>query len=612
MKEVIFILVYLIDLYYTGKFVAKRIDFLSHKLVFFSIGFVFQVAVIELLGWWIVAFRMPTVWFIGIAYVVMIGGLVLGIKENLGNASIEEIKKKVVWNKEFCILCVWILFICFALTLVYRPDADDSFYVSNVMQFSQSGNLNLYDSSFGNLSFGTVPMYDFQIWESYLAVLCRTFSIKASVMCHFTMVYVLLIVAASAYVLLGEMIFKEKKKAYLFTSVLFLFYIMGGYAVYSKGSFLLSRIWQGKAVYLHVVLPVVIAIMLANVEKTRRELWLLILISMLSGIGLNPTSMYVVGFQIIFMMLIITIYKKDWKVVLHIFPAIFVVGVFSILILLRASRFNGQIEAASYIPENFPKQVFLDFLGEGKMYCVIYVLCCVWIWFQRDDKAKILCIGTPVLLFIGIWNPVMAPIIAKTLTMVPSYWRVFWLLPIDFAIAYSAVTFVKQNKFTKIIFIILLSMVLMSGKYMFTDHNYFVRAVNKERIPDEVLVFGDIITGNGGRHIVLANEKASTTLRQEYYNIELIVSRYQYILDLVMYRGKQEEAEERITLMNFVNGMVEPVAIDYNYIGKLLNKYSVKWIIMNESQEAAISFLKEKDYSVKDVTNGEVLLVKTH
>ena len=83
---------------------------------------------------------------------------------------------------------------------------------------------------------------------------------------------------------------------------------------------------------------------------------------------------------------------------------------------------------------------------------------------------------------------------------------------------------------------------------------YFINAENKERIPQEVLEFGEIIAQNESKQIVLANDKAATTLRQEFNEIELIFSRYQYILDLVMYRGEQEEANERISMMEFVNG----------------------------------------------------------
>ena len=290
-------------------------------------------------------------------------------------------------------------------------------------------------------------------------------------------------------------------------------------------------------------------------------------------------------------------------------PTLIIVGIFSVLMLLRASKFDGQIEAASAIPDHFVKQVFFNFMGDGWLYVVLYILCCIVILLKGDNKAKILCLGTPILLFLGVWNPLMAPVIAKNLTMVPSYWRVFWLLPIDFSIAYCAVLFYKKKKMAVIGEVILICMVMASGKFMFTENNNFIGAENKERIPSEVLFFGNRIVEDQGKQIVLANDNASTTLRQEFNDIELIFSRYQYVLDLIMYRGKHDEAEERIDLMEFVNGsFVEP--IDYEYINLLLNKYAVKWIIIDTTQKESIEFLQENKFKVKNEMNGNVLLEK--
>lgn len=74
------------------------------------------------------------------------------------------------------------------MTLVtFRSDSDDSFYVSNVALFANSSVLNPFDSSMGSHVVGTVPMYDFQIWESVLAMLCRVFRLGAAELCHTAM-----------------------------------------------------------------------------------------------------------------------------------------------------------------------------------------------------------------------------------------------------------------------------------------------------------------------------------------------------------------------------------------------------------------------------------------
>ena len=438
-------------------------------------------------------------------------------------------------------------------------------------------------------------MYDFQIWESYLAVFCKLFSINATVMCHFIMVFLLLLVAVSSYYLLGHVLFaNDSKKTNLFVVVLLLFYLMGGYAVYSKGSFLLSRLWQGKAVYLHVVLPVAIAVMLKLVENKKTKFgWLLLLIFMYAGIGLNPTSMYVVGFQILCMMIVISIYNKNIKYVLNAVPSIVVVGFYSILMYISASKHTGQMEAASQVPEGFVMNVFKSFFGDGIWFFVVYLICVILTFFFGELKGKILCIYTPLLMLFVLWNPVMGALIAENLTMTPSYWRVFWLIPIDFAIAYCVVLFYEKRYIA--VSIALGVSIIVCGKFMFTKNNNFIKAENMERIPEEVIVLGEIIASYGDGQVVLANDMASTTLRQEYNEIELIFSRAGYILDLFRYRGDKQGSDDRFILSYFVNSDSE---FNSSQIIELLDKYHTKWIVIKGDKQAQIEFLSENGYVI--------------
>lgn len=612
MLEILFLFIYMINIYFFGYALSYFTKIKLNKWSFLSVGFIGQLAIIELLGWWLVAFRKSANIFAILVICIILVGSFSGIYIAWHNRA-KNYLTSIKIRGEYILLFICMIILCLFLYYMYRSDADDSFYVSNVLLFSTEKQLNLYDSSFGNSSFGTVPMYDFQIWESYLSVLCRIFSIKASIMCHFVMVPILFIIAVSAMLMLGDSLFQNKSNSALFTCILLGIYVMQGYSVYSKGSFLLSRIWQGKAVYLHIVIPVTIAIMLLNIQKSNKIIWLLLAMLTLAGIALNPTSMYVLGFQILFMGIVITIYKKNWKNIINLLPSILIVGIFSIFILLRTRNYGGQIEAASNVPDHFAFNTIMNFFGDGKIYLLVYFVCCIYIIIKGKINGKILCVYTPLLLFIGIWNSFMAPIIANNLTMVPSYWRVFWLLPIDYAFAYSAILILSHSKkiYWKLpVIFAIITIIVLPGKFMFSTDNYFIKAENKERIPTEILCFGKIIVDNQKeKQIVLSNDAGSTTLRQEFNNIELIYSRYQYILDLIFYRGNEQEAQERITLMNFVNGTSSEK--DYAYLTILLEKYKVQWIIIdNGSDQQNLSFLESIGYRTKEDMNNLLLLHK--
>lgn len=606
MIDIFFSLVFLVNLTLTGCYFSNKFNLSKNIFSSLSIGFVFQIAILEILGWWMVAFKMPMKLFMALVFLLCSVCCILGIKVLKQTKESLFIKMRDITS---IVLLIIIIVMCVFLFVFYRSDADDSFYVSNVMLFSQSDIINPYDSSFGNESLGTMPMYDYQVWESYLAVFCKVFTIKPTIMCHFIMVFILLIIAVSAYSYLGEILFSgDTKKKNVFCIALLLFYMMGGYAVYSKGSFLLSRIWQGKAVYLHIVLPFVIAIMLQFIDdkKEQKNKWALLMVAMFAGIGLNPTSMYVIGFQILFMMIAVSIFNKNYKDVLCVIPSILVVGFYSVLLYISASKNTGQIEAASSVGEGFVLDVFKTFFGTGMSYFIVFVVCAGMVLKFGKAKGKLLCVYTPFLMLIGIWNPIMGPIIAENLTMTPSFWRVFWLIPIDFAIAYCIVLFFEGKK-SVFISIALTCAVLVCGKFMFTKSNNFVRAKNFERIPEETIVFGDIISSNEKPQIVLANDMASTTIRQEYNDIELMVSRPGYILDLFRYRGDSVGNDDRFILYYFVNN---DSAFDGTQISTLLQKYNVGWVIIDDSKVQQEEFLLTHGYELREECEGDLLFQK--
>ena len=58
-----FAVFYLINIFFTGFFFSKKTNLFQCMFANFSIGFIFQIAIIEFLGWWMVTFSKPVVWF---------------------------------------------------------------------------------------------------------------------------------------------------------------------------------------------------------------------------------------------------------------------------------------------------------------------------------------------------------------------------------------------------------------------------------------------------------------------------------------------------------------------------------------------------------------------
>ena len=573
---------------------------------YFAVGFVGLIGLIEFGGWYFVAFQLKRNWFAAFVLIITLCFMILAVRRKTLSCRPKcKFDRTMVW-----VFAVTVFLILITMA-VYRSDADDSFYVSNVALFAKSDRLNPYDSSFGIEELGTVPMYDFQIWEAFIAVLCRVFHVEAVTMMHTVCLPVLLVLSASAYLLLGRVVTKgDSGKAALFYVLMTAFHLFGGYAVYSEGSFLLSRLWQGKAVYLNIALPVMTALILQNAEKRRCILWVELLVCMSAGIALNPTSMYVMGFQLLFMLIAISCVQRDAKYLLHSIPAVFEVALFTVLIFLRTSKFSGQMEAASVTTETFVKDTFLRFWGSGKLYLLLFALAVVVIIAWGNRLEKIYIIYTPLAMTLGIWNPWLGRVVAEKITMTPSYWRVFWLIPVGQGITIALIILyerVRKRKFVRYLYLAAAILLCIApGRWMFSQENGFIVSNNVEKMPDEAVTFGKLILSENPRAKVLGCDAFSTTLRQKYTDVELIFSRYQYILDLFQYRGEEEQAADRIYLMNIVNGVEQ----NLSGVSELLAKYQVDYVILRIDNENLSGYLSQGGWQIREESEQYLLYGK--
>ena len=565
-----------------------------------AVGFVLYTAIIEFLCWYMVAFRMKTCFLVTVVCIISIAAIsALAILVCKQKKLVFASRRKPNLSDWALIAAVFFIFVL--LCALYRSDADDSFYVSNVALFSTSDIINPYDSSFGFADTGTVPMYDFQIWESLIAVYCRIFGVNAAVMCHAVLPVVLFIISVAAYYAVGSCLF-EQKYCSLFVLFVFVLMLFGGYSGYSKGSFLLSRLWQGKAVYLNVVLPMLLFFVGSEKSRHSKWLWLYLLLCILSGISLNPTSLYVIGFGLLALMVSAAAYEKKASYLLSIIPSLIPIMAVSVLIYLRTSVFDGQIQAASQAGNGFVFQEFRKVFSGGVIYILLYAISAIYLAIRGTKTMKLLLVYQPVFLALVVWNPFIGKIIAVHITMTPSYWRVFWLLPLEITIAASvilaAINFTGEVKHTKFVFagcISAFALVLaISGQFMFTPNNYFARARNLERLPKATLDFGSYIEGQNDTAVLLCPDELCTTVRQKYTDICLIYSREQYVYDIFYYRGRVTEAEDRLALQSFVTGQSAPSAEN---VLSLLRKYNVGYIAADLNCDYANQLILRLGYS---------------
>lgn len=146
-------------------------------------------------------------------------------------------------------------------------------------------------------------------------------------MMHTVFIPVLILLHVSAMMVLGRVLHGKSLAGWFvfFNDVYFLFCSFSGYM---DADFLLSILWQWKSVYLLIVLPVLSGFMIQKADKTNGDdrtdryypVQLLIIIA--AGLSCNPTSLYVMGFEMAALAVADAILNKRLMSVRSMIPAV--------------------------------------------------------------------------------------------------------------------------------------------------------------------------------------------------------------------------------------------------------------------------------------------------
>lgn len=592
---------------FTSKILKKENDIIENSVY----GFIINIALTQFLLWPFVAFRWSSITFCTLAVMINIIPSIIGIyysfKQKKNNIKIDFSKTKIA------VLIVALILLLIEIVLTqkyYRSDADDSFYVSNSKLFMESKNLNEYDSSFGNEEFGTVPMYDFQIWESLVFVYSFFLNVEPAIVAHTFLIPIMLVLATMAMYILGKTFFKDTQKAILFVIFLSLFSLFGGYSTYAFGSRILSRIWQGKTIYHAIVLPAVIAY---SMRKPDYVYMLDMLICVLAAVGLNPTSLFIIGFEVGFLAIASSIYKKNFKYILFSVPALATLLTFALLIYFRTSLYPLQMASASHIDYSGIVEIIKKFFGGYSWIYVLMYVCGAYFGYKKgSDEERIALYIFSFMMLIFVWNPISGKIIAENITKVSTFWRVYWLIPFSYAIVANFIHLLDmlegKRKIKAIVTILFVFLIAFPGKWLVSKENNFVNATNLYKVPEDTLKIVKYLENkNEYKPLMLASDDISTTIRQVYTNVELIFSREQYVLDLVYYRGMQEDAGHRNELQKIIRGEVD----DYSNLEYLLNDcYNIKYVVIEKDKDYIMDYFYDLGYEVREIELDKHILLE--
>lgn len=501
------------------------------------------------------------------------------------------------------LMCVLVLSQIVLTTITYKSNADDSFYVSLSTSSIDSESIYIQEPSMGLESEKTallatelLPSIELQI-----SIWSKISTINPTIICHSLLPIIVIFVAYLSFYYFANN-FLDEKNSKIFLIIISIVFLFTGFHTRFRPGYLLGRSWQGKSIFLNIGLTMIISLLIKMDKDINKENMILLIISNLASLALSSTSVFLIPFTYIAFG-VLKLIKLKWKEILYLIitfiPVIVYVAIYFWL--------NKIAENTFYAPQGDVNIIKELSKYKSNTYLIYYLISTIIIMFIGSKEAKKYFGQVQIINALTIWNPIFSNFIAKYFTSSATFWRVLWIMPIEFSIGYCVVKIIEklQDKKMKIIaFGITIVILIIPGKFIYS----FVFIENLENIPQYIVDQTNYILEQNkekDKIVVLAPPEPlhSVMMRQMTSKIELVQSRDTYI-------GKIKNREEQIERYNL--GAIYNNIYKYSteQFEKILKKYDVDWIIIDKNNTQLKEYIEETCMEKECEIEGYILYNK--
>lgn len=194
-------------------------------------------------------------------------------------------------------------------------DLDDAFFVATAGVSIETDAMFLVNPYTGIEVRGLPTRYVLSPFPILLAFFAEAVQIHPTIVAHTVMPVFFVLLAYSVYALLGQKLFKgDVKTTGMFLCFLSLIHMFSYYSVYTQGTFMLIRIWQGKAFLAAVILPFVFYMGMQVFEKEASfGDWIGLLAVMGASCLVSSMGIMLAPIMLGIVAVLLGISKKQWK-----------------------------------------------------------------------------------------------------------------------------------------------------------------------------------------------------------------------------------------------------------------------------------------------------------
>lgn len=220
----------------------------------------------------------------------------------------------------FVIMVLALLLIVLASIFLQHTDADDSRFVVNAVDIYRTNRLLLTDVNSGNAIstfLGDLNKDVTSPWPVYVAYISRITGIYPSIMMHTVLPPVIMLLLGTIYWILSEQFFgKDVFHRCLFVCFAILLNIYGYYSIFTSETFILIRMWQGKATLAGVGIPIMLWLFLEFYKNESKDSYLMLVIADMGMCLLSNMGIIICGIMLGCYGIVYGIAKKSWRVML--------------------------------------------------------------------------------------------------------------------------------------------------------------------------------------------------------------------------------------------------------------------------------------------------------
>jgi hypothetical protein len=244
----------------------------------------------------------------------------------------------------------------------------------------------------------------------------------------------LAVVAAPLIVLAFAVLFREiVPKRWLGALVgALLFLAVNGQTNLTHGNFAFVRLHHGKAVLVSVLLPMIMALAIRYARRPTPWTWALLSAAQIGAIGASSTGLWAAPVTAA-LGIVIGLPRGNPKramrrLLMGCAASAYIVGIGLYL------RLAFLIPEYHLVLEQGAMKLFVtsavEFFKSPVIAAATALLAAAAFGASRETLARRLCVVSTLGVFLLLANPLVAGVVARQLTSITTYWRVFWLLPL--------------------------------------------------------------------------------------------------------------------------------------------------------------------------------------